>query len=139
MTTTFLEALPASRSHKTARCIEWTPCSPDARCACSGVLEIRQSKKPTVYRVTLTPTDWAGTAVQMTKADGSESYAVYVSNDRREVHCDCPGASYAAKRRADKRHGDAVDKDGACCKHADALLGLLANGWLHHPSEGPDA
>ena len=138
MTTTFLEALPASRSHKSARNIEWTPCDPDARCACSGTLEIRQSKKPTTYLVTMTPTDWDGVAVRMSKADGSEYYAVFVSHDRKECRCDCPGSSWASKARVDKRHGVSVDRAARQCKHVDAVISLIDNGWIADPNAGPD-
>lgn len=136
---TFVEALPASRTHQ-HRGIRWTPCEPTARCACSGRLEILQGSKgrSTVYTLTLFPCDWNGTAARLDKADGSEHYSVYVAHDGQERRCDCAGFEYAAKERADSRHRNTAHRDTAECKHIDALLALLANGWISHASEGPD-
>ena len=131
-----IEALPPTRTHK-HRGIRWQPHGPADRCPCSGDLTITQGKKSETYRVTQFGCDWPGLAVRLDKADGSDHYSVFISNDGKAHSCDCPGASYLAKAKADRRHGAAVDPDTTCCKHVDAVLGLVANGWLADPQAGP--
>jgi hypothetical protein len=42
--TTYLEALPASKTHGTHRRVRWTPCE-GVSCECSGRLEISQGRR----------------------------------------------------------------------------------------------
>ena len=131
MSTTFIEALPKSRTHE-YRGIRWTPAECDGP-PTAGTIEIVQGRRGAVYAFSLFATDWPGVAAMLEKADGSERYAVFVSTDGGEHRCDCPGFSYAAKARADRRHKGTVDPDAAACKHIDAALALIANDWIAVP------
>ena len=131
-----IDLLPASRTHAN-RSFEWFPSPSELGLESSGRLELTQSKKTTAFALTLVPTDWPGIAVRLDKMDSRDSYHVYVGPEGDS--CDCPGYCWASKSREDKRHGKPADKDDKACRHLTAVHGLILNGWLHHPSEGPDA
>jgi hypothetical protein len=128
--TTYLEALPASKTHGTHRRVRWTPHPAAASCSCDGTLEISQGKTgrdSVTYALTEFPVGagfGAGRAVRLDKADGSESYGVFVAADGRHHQCDCAGFAYGR---------------GKPCKHIDGVQALLDNGWLADPRGNGEA
>jgi hypothetical protein len=83
------------------------------------VLVIHTDRASTEYSVTEFPTGWTGrgfTLAKLTAGAGGEveSYSVFCNPARpAAASCDCKGHV-----RFDH------------CKHADAVIALLANGWL---------
>lgn len=118
---TLTELLEPTRTHQ-HRCVRWEPCDPAARCACSGVLTVETRKASDRYAVTEFPViGFTGRAFRLTKAGGADVYNVRVGTRPADVSCDCAGFTYGGGRRL--------------CKHVDACVALLANGWLDHPLE----
>lgn len=117
----FTELLEPTKTH-THRCVRWEPCPADARCACSGVLTVETRKATDRYAVTEFPLfAFGGRAFRLTKPSGAGVYNVRVGERPADLECDCAGFTYGGGRRL--------------CKHIDAVVALLANGWLPHPLE----
>lgn len=136
-TATSTEVLTATRSH-THRAVTWTPCGRDSRCPCTGSLSIATKKGVEKYGVIEIGVGTGfppGLGYQCVKPNG-EVYSCLLA-DRRELStCDCAGYTYASSRKADARHKTTSDTLG--CKHLDAILSLIQNGWLADPRCNPD-
>lgn len=76
-----------------------------------------RSKKVEAYSVEEfdAAADFSGRAFTLVRADKKESYAVLVSRDPRQQHCDCAGWAYGR---------------GKPCKHITALTQLIASKTL---------
>jgi hypothetical protein len=125
--TTFTELLTGTRSQD-RRGYYWNPCP--AGCPASGRLEVTRGRKGTAYLVVEvypSPGFGSGRAFTLRKVDGTV-YHAFLADDRPHSTCDCPGHSYAAAEKADRRHGDHFDTLG--CVHLDALASLIWNNWL---------
>jgi hypothetical protein len=105
------------------RAIRWTLHPASAGCTCEGLLEIHCCRGSKAYTVTEFSTTWDGRAFTLTKADGDESYNVFVGRDWSAYQCDCAGFCYGR------------DKP---CRHVLAMVAVLANGWLPDPRANPD-
>lgn len=113
---TFSELLPATATHE-HNGIRWTP-EPDRR-GC-GLLRIFTGKTVVAYAVTEFATPWDGRGFRLVK-DGagtdpeSDGYDVFVHRGGQNHSCSCKGFTYGR---------------GRPCKHIEAALALLANGWV---------
>jgi hypothetical protein len=135
-----IDLLTSTRTHE-RRSITWEPHPADAGCPCCGELEITKSRKSTTYSVTEFPVATGfglpGRAFRLVKAADAVSYELFLADDRRLSFCSCPGATFGAVERADRRHGDTRGR--LCCCHADALDNIVGNGWLPDPRGNGEA
>lgn len=76
-----------------------------------------------VYAVTEFVPDagWDGRAFRGAKADGSDTYSVFIARNGQDQTCDCAAGTYGRVRE--------------CC-HVAALTAVLANDWLSHRAGG---
>ena len=126
MTTTLTELLTPTRTcgH---RAIDWQPCP--AGCPVDGRLVVKTDRKHTAYCVTETyaAPGFAGRAFKVRKADGT-TYDCLLADDRGHSTCTCPGCTYGAAEKADRRHATRFETLG--CNHLDALATLVDAGAL---------
>jgi SWIM zinc finger len=117
MPATFTETLPATRSSKHSA-LNWTPATDDGPPA--GLLAIHTDRASATYEVTEFPTGWDGRGFHLAKLAGGtdaegESYDVFCARNGQDRQCSCKGFAFGR---------------GKNCKHIEALLALIANGWL---------
>jgi hypothetical protein len=90
-----------------------------------GVLAIDDRKRTRAYRVAEFAPDsgWSGRAFRLVKADGGDTYDVFVHHRGGHHTCSCAGATYRPQAR--------------CC-HVEALLAVLLNGWMESDWADPE-
>lgn len=118
MSATFTEVLPARKSSKRSA-LNWAPVTDNAFSHVAGVLVIHTDRASVGYTVSEFPTGWTGRGFVLAKVTTgtdpeSESYSVFCNPARpAAVSCDCKGHERFLH-----------------CKHADAVVSLIANNWL---------
>lgn len=130
--------MPPNRTYA-IRVARWIECGLSARCECSGVLEILQSRKPgckeyvKAYRVTEFPSGkgFPGRAFQLKKDDG-EVRTLFLADSPHDSICDCEAKSYDTTRKADEREHH-VHSDSLGCCHLDAMRAILP--FIDHPQQ----
>ena len=115
--TTFTELLPQRKAGR--KTVRFTPAA-DESLPPAGVLTVEGTAKrdSAAYLVTEFPTGWDGRGFYLAKTaggtdDAEAGYSVFVARNRQNMNCDCKGF---------QRHGN--------CKHCDAVLACITNGWL---------
>lgn len=125
MSAKFIDVLPATKTSPHNE-LTWQP---SATVRNAGLLTL-----DTNHRVTYLVAELAGTATvrsfcfaKTAETPGSdleaESYTVRVGNAGQVVHCECKGFKYGK---------------GRACKHIEAAVCILDNGWMDRDQTNPD-
>ena len=114
---TFTELLPERKSSKRSVCKFAT--SADEYGPTAGLLTIETDRAGCVYRVEEFPTGWDGRGFRLVKVAGgtdgaADNYACFVARNGQDRQCECRGFL----------------RWGGSCKHLDALMACIGNGWL---------
>lgn len=113
---TYTEILPARKSSKRSA-INYTPSGGEYE-PIAGTLTIHTDRASADYLVTEFVPGWDGRAFTLEKIDGGtdaeqESYSLFCARNGQDRTCECKGFV---------RWGN--------CKHLDAVLACITNGWL---------